>query len=156
MKGVVARMTPKQEMFVHEYLIDLNATQAAIRAGYSAKTAKAIGQQNLTKLDVKAAIDAELLKRRKKNEVSAEYVITSLREIAERCLQRAPVVNSRGNQVFDSDGNALWEFNSSGANRALELLGKHLGMFTEKVQMDMTLSPATILAEVDRRRALHE
>jgi phage terminase small subunit len=53
----VAKLTPKQQRFVDEYLVDLNATQAAIRAGYSEKTARAIGSENLTKPDVAAAIE---------------------------------------------------------------------------------------------------
>ena len=50
-------MTKKQKRFVEEYLIDLNATQAAIRAGYSPDTAKSIGSENLTKPDIRAAVD---------------------------------------------------------------------------------------------------
>jgi phage terminase small subunit len=145
-------MTPKQECFVQEYLIDLNATKAAIRAGYSTKTANKIGTQLLGKTGIKSAIDAALVERRKKSEISADYILMSLREVVERCLQRAPVINMKGKQVQDEDGNNLWEFNAPGANKALELLGKHLGMFTDKVQMDVTLSPAAILSELERRR----
>ena len=53
----MANLTPKQQRFVEEYLIDLNATQAAIRAGYSEKTAKSVGHENLTKPDLKKYID---------------------------------------------------------------------------------------------------
>nr|MCR5258685.1 hypothetical protein [Desulfovibrio sp.] len=49
------------------------------------------------------------------------------------CMQKRPVLNMKGEQVVDEEGNAKWTFDSKGANRALELLGKHLGIFTEKV-----------------------
>jgi phage terminase small subunit len=148
----VALMVPKRQRFVDEYLIDLNATQAAIRAGYSAKRADAIGYDLLRITEVKAAIDAALEERRKKSEITAEYVLTNLREVVERCLQRAPVVDMKGRQVQDEEGRDVWEFNAPGVNKALELLGRHLGMFTDKVQMDVTLSPVTILSEVEKRR----
>jgi phage terminase small subunit len=145
-------MTPKQERFVVEYLIDLNATKAALRAGYSAKTANKIGTQLLGKTGIKTAINEALVERRKKTEISAEYVLMSLREVVERCLQRVPVTNMKGKQVQDEDGNNLWEFNSAGANKALELLGKHLGIFTDRLQMDMTITAASIMSEVEKRR----
>ncbi len=75
-------LTPKQQRFVAEYLIDLNATQAAIRAGYSAKTAKQIGQRLLTFVDVKAAIDAAIAKRSKSTEISADAVLQRFWSIA--------------------------------------------------------------------------
>ncbi|MDR1979552.1 MAG: terminase small subunit [Synergistaceae bacterium] len=146
-------MTPKRQRFVEEYLIDLNATQAAIRAGYSSKTAKANGQRLLTFDDVKNAVDAALQERKKKTEITAEYVLSNLKEVVERCLQRAPVTDMKGRQIQDEDGRDVWEFNAPGANKALELLGKHLALFTEKTQVDMTFSPAAIMEEVKRRCA---
>jgi phage terminase small subunit len=152
-------MTPKQERFVQEYLIDDNATQAALRAGYKSGD---IGRQ-LTKThgkkiypEVLAAIESAHKQRseqlKEKGEVTTEYVVANLREVVERCLQRAPVLNTKGKQVQDEDGNNLWEFNASGANKALESLGKYLGMFTEKVQMDVAISAASIMSEVEKRR----
>jgi phage terminase small subunit len=144
------KLTTKQEVFIQEYLVDLNATQAAIRAGYSAKNADVIAIQNLGKL--RKPIQEALEKRREKTVVTAEYVLFNLRKVVERCLQATPVTNFRGQQVVDKDGNNVWEFNAAGANKALELLGKHLGMFTEKIQMDVTVSPARILQEIELRR----
>lgn len=76
-------LTPKQERFVQEYLIDLNATQAAIRAGYSAKTAHVIGPENLEKPDIKAAVARALDERSKRVQVDADYVLRRLYEMAE-------------------------------------------------------------------------
>ncbi|HBQ88789.1 MAG TPA: hypothetical protein DD803_04935 [Alcaligenes faecalis] len=68
-------LTSKQRCFVDEYLIDLNATQAAIRAGYSAKTAGQIGEQNLKKLKIANAIQEALAKRSERIQVVADYML---------------------------------------------------------------------------------
>lgn len=74
-------MTPKQEAFVREYLIDLNATQAAIRAGYSAKTAGQMGDENLKKPEIAAAIAAAMAERASRTEVTADRVVRELARI---------------------------------------------------------------------------
>lgn len=77
-----AELTPKQQAFVAEYLIDLNLTQAAIRAGYSEKTAKAQGSRLLTNVDVAAAIAEAQAKRANKLEITQERVLKELARIA--------------------------------------------------------------------------
>ena len=129
-------MTPKQEAFVREYLIDLNATQAAIRAGYSAKTAKQQGQRLLTNVDIQNAVSVAQGKRAERTGITADYVLQGIQEIAERCLQRSPVMVGRGEdraQAVDEDGNHIWEFDATGGNKAFELLGKHLKLFTDNI-----------------------
>ena len=128
-------MTDKQEAFIREYLIDFNLTQAAIRAGYSAKTAYSIGQRLLKNVEVKQAIDTAMNERKERTALTADYVLKNLREIVERCMQRQPVM-SKGEQVTDEQGNTVWTFDAKGATRALELLGKHLGMFTDKLKVE--------------------
>src|SRR5271166_5586839 len=71
------KLTPKQARFVQEYLIDLNAAQAAIRAGYSAKTARVIGHENLTKPDIAAAIEKAKAKRAERTELTSDMRSTS-------------------------------------------------------------------------------
>ena len=73
-------LTDKQKRFVAEYLVDLNATQAAIRAGYSQKTARSVGSENLTKPDIAAAIAKAQAKIAKKAEVSLETLLAELEE----------------------------------------------------------------------------
>ncbi|HEK1476850.1 TPA: terminase small subunit [Pseudomonas aeruginosa] len=76
-------LTKKQRLFVDEYLLDLNATQAAIRAGYSTRRATEIGYQLLQRPEVAQAIQAAMAERSKRTEVEADYVIRRLREIDE-------------------------------------------------------------------------
>ena len=108
-------ITAKQRRFCEEYLIDLNATQAAIRAGYSARTAKAIASENLTKPYIAAEIAAAFAARSERTEVTQDRVIEELALIA-----FAPGINERLKQLRLSDQLA-----------ALDKLAKHLGMFTE-------------------------
>jgi phage terminase small subunit len=75
------KLTRKQERFVEEYLIDLNATQAAIRAGYSAKTARVIGHENLTKPDIAAAFEKARAERAERTRLTGDKVVDELRKI---------------------------------------------------------------------------
>jgi len=74
-------LTAKQQRFVDEYLIDLNATQAAIRAGYSKKTARQIADQNLSKLDIKAALEKRMQSRSARTEITQDMVLRELAKI---------------------------------------------------------------------------
>lgn len=134
----MATLTDKQKEFVRQYLVDLNATQAAIRAGYSVKTASRIGPELLGKTCVREAIEKAQAKRAKRVEVTQDYVINNLVEIVERTMQRRPVTDRKGEQVTDEEGRAVWCFDAKSANKALELLGKHLGVFTDKVQTEVS------------------
>ena len=104
-------LTARQKMFVSEYLIDLNATQAAIRAGYSEKYADRIGHELLEKTRVKEAIQEQMKARQQRTLVTADYVINMIRSVAD-------------NTEKDSD-----------RLKACELLGKHLKLFTDKTEL---------------------
>lgn len=128
------KLTAKQEMFCLEYLIDLNATQAAIRAGYSKESAGTIGSENMQKPEVLAHIASLKAARASKLEITADYVLDGLKTVAERAMQREALMkwNYQDRQmehVKDENGNDIWQFDSNGANKALELLGKHIGLF---------------------------
>jgi phage terminase small subunit len=82
----MSELTPKQARFVEEYLIDLNATQAAIRAGYSVRTAEKIGSENLKKPEVRSAIDAARAKRSEETGINAAWVLKRLAAEAEADL----------------------------------------------------------------------
>ena len=106
-------LTPKQKCFVDEYLVDLNATQAAIRAGY--KNAE-IGRQLITKNNVSAAIQEALQKRSSRTEITQDRVLEELAKVGFKdAADYTDAELKYGNKI-----------------KALELLGKHLGMFDGK------------------------
>lgn len=148
------KLTPKQALFAQEYLVDLNATAAAIRAGYSAKTAEQQGYRLLRNVQVAAAIQAGMSKRSAKAEVKAEQIVAELRRIAfgdsRRVMEWGPngVKLKPSSELSDDDAAIVSEASESttlnGGSlklkthdkiRALELLGKHIGMFTDNLNV---------------------
>lgn len=153
-------MTDKMEQFCQEYLVDLNATQAALRSGYSKDTAGSIGHENLKKDEIRVRIGELMDNRSKKLFIDAEFVIENLKEVANRSLQAIPVMefdfeDKCMKQMVSESGNPIWEFDSNGANRALELLGKHLGMFKNEVELKNTvnIAPEQVAAIADKINA---
>ena len=140
-------MTPKQERFVAEYLVDLNATQAAIRAGYSKKTAQMIGSENLSKPMIAAAVATAQAKRSERVEITQDYVLTTIRETIERCKQAEAVKYQNGDQVFvdtpDGKRAPAYKFEASAVLKGAELLGRHLAMFTDKTENRHTVENLT-------------
>ena len=150
-------MTNKQARFVEEYLIDLNATQAAIRAGYSPNTAQEIGADNLKKPMIKSAVDAAMAERSTRTGVNQDRVVRELARIA--FVKITDVANSDGTiktdasdddlaciesiKVKRSDNDTGYMFERevklSSKMKALELLGKHLGMFSDKLNIEGVL-----------------
>lgn len=124
----MTKLTPKQEMFCKEYLVDLNATQAAIRAGYSEKTAEVIGCENLRKPNIADYIQKAMDKRSEKVEISAEWVLKGIKDLTDK--------------LSHSD-------NPSAAYKGYELAGKHLKLFTDKVEQDTTLTVVRKQFKVD-------
>lgn len=144
-------LTAKQERFVEEYLVDLNATQAAIRAGYSGKTARSQGQRMLTNDDIQAGIQKAKEERSKRVEITQDRVVAELAKIAFADRGAFARVAQGGHAVELTDTDALTEDQRAALAgveetkfgikvstydkvRALELLGRHLGMFDGKRQ----------------------
>ncbi len=142
-------LTDKQAAFAREYLIDLNGKQAAIRAGYSPKTAEAQASRLLSNAKVAEFVQAAMDARSERVEVTADYVLRNLTEVLERCMQRAPVMEGQGKdraQATDHEGNHVWEFNATAANKSIELLGRHLKMFTDKVEHSGSIDVPSVVA----------
>lgn len=117
----------KQLRFTREYAKDLNGTQAAIRAGYSIKSAAVIATELLRKPNIAAMVAKLCAKRGEKIELNAEWVLRNLKIVSARCLQEVKPKTTR-NGVETGE----FEFDSNGVCKANELIGKHLGMFKER------------------------
>lgn len=109
-------LNPKQAAFVREYLVDLNGKQAAIRVGYAERSAEVQASRLLSNDKVAQAVQAAMDKRAERTEITADYVLYGIRDIVERCKATGE------------------EFNPTAALRGKELLGKHLKLFTDKVE----------------------
>lgn len=156
------KLTPKQDRFCQEYLIDLNATQAAIRAGYSEKTANVIASENLAKPYLQARIAELKAKREQRTEITQDKVLSELAKMGFANMDDYTVVRDNGDIVHDFSGltrdqaaaitevttETYLEGRGDDAERvkrvrlklsdkkgALELIGKHLGMFPNKTEV---------------------
>ena len=151
-KGVVIAVTDKQKRFCDEYLIDLNATQAAIRAGYSKKTANRIGAENLSKPDIQEYVQKRLTEKEdslvaKQDEVLKTLTAIMRREKAETvvvvCKERRSYYDDNQRKVSEEKERPICveiPTKISDVNRAAEMLGKYHTLFTEKSKVDADLS----------------
>jgi len=142
------KLTDKQQRFVQEYIIDLNATQAAIRAGYSEKTADVQGPRLLGNVRIREEIRKAQAEAAERLHLSQNWVLLRLKEISDRCCQAVPVMQfNRSSGEWEETGE--YKFDSAGANKATELLGKHLGMFVERVEHSGSISIEQALKELE-------
>lgn len=150
----------KWEIFCQEYITDFNGTQAAIRAGYSAKTANRIANQNLSKLDIQARIKELTQKKVERIEYNQDDVMRDLIEVKNRCMQKVPVmyfdkVDKCYKQEKDDDGNNVWKFDSQGANSALDKLAKHTG-FYEMDNKQRNIIPQIVVASEEDKKLIED
>ena len=160
------KLSPMRQRFVAEYLKDLNATQAAMRAGYSERTSYVQGPRLLGEPEVKAAIDAGIARRNKRLEISQDRIVKELAKIgladikdylSYRTAMTQVGVDDDGTPIIDYapvielipsedvDGTVVQEvslsqkgtfsFKLQDKMKALELLGRHLGLFTDNVNL---------------------
>lgn len=182
----MSKLTVKQKVFVAEYLIDLNATQAAIRAGYSKKTAEVTGSRLLSNVKVQSAIQNAMNNREKRTEITADKVLNELAKIAfvDGSDFARLMTGTRKKKVWNDDTEEYDEIDideqfvqfvdtdtlpaekraaisaiketrhgiaveSYDKVRALELLGKHLGMFKDKVELEAAI-PVVIREDIPK------
>lgn len=164
-------MTPKQQLFVEEYLIDLNATQAAIRAGYSAKTAHVIGHENLNKPEIAAAVGKAQADRNERTRVDADWVLRRFTEEADadvgdlydetgrvKPIHDWPPIWRKGLVAsiesfpekvgIDDNGEPIlataYKIRFADRTRIKELLGKHVYVSAFREQVDHTSSDGSM------------
>lgn len=127
----MAELKGKQERFCQEYLLDRNGTQAAIRAGYSKESARQQASRMLTNAAILARVRELDTERAQRMAVSQDYVISQLVETYNSCREAEPVLkfDPRTGQMKET---GMYQFDSKGALKALELMGKHVGMFEKK------------------------
>jgi phage terminase small subunit len=146
------RLTARRRAFAYEYLRDRNGTQAAIRAGYAESGAHVEASRLLRNPKVQAIIEDGERRSAIRAQIDADYVLDGAIEVAERCLQRRPVmtfdkVEKTYVHATDDEGNDIWEFDSNGAMKALTLLSKHTGGFSDKLEVSGKISLEDILAQ---------
>ena len=159
-------LTEKQKRFCDEYLVDLNGTQAAIRAGYSKKTAKQIAQQNLTKLDIQEYIKKRMAEKEDALIAKQDEVLQTLTRVLRRqemdtvvvtCKERSSGYDENGKKVIvEKEIPRVVQIPTrvNDLNKAAELLGKRYGLFVEKV--DLTKRELSDDAKADIDRLLEE
>ena len=158
-------LTDKQAQFVREYMIDLNGTQAAIRAGYAPKRANVEGSRLLSNVNVRACLDVEMAERSRRTGVNADRVVRELAKIAfvnapdiinvdsatvrgdagrddTACILSVKVKTVTGQDVDSVER----EIKLCDKTRALELLGRHMGMFNDKLELT---APVTVVIKDD-------
>ncbi len=162
----MSKLTAKQKRFVEEYLIDLNATQAAIRAGYSAKTADRIGPELLGKTCVSQAIKEALAEQSKRTGINADRIIRELAKIAflnptdvidmaEATVKgdanrddTAAIASVKVKIIPTETGEIVErEVKTYDKLKALELLGKHLGISRDKLDVNIDVNLAEVLTK---------
>lgn len=137
------KLTAKERQFCVEYVACNVGTEAATKAGYSAKTARSKASQLLTKVNIQEEIGTLKEKQEKRTLVDADYVIRGLKTVAERCIQARPkmVYNKESKEyeqaINEETGELLFEFDSMGANKAFQLLGETCNAFKQTVDVNL-------------------
>lgn len=126
----MVKLTAKQQRFVDEYLIDLNATQAAIRAGYSARSARQIADRNMSKDDIKKAVADKMAEKESSLIATQDEILKYLTSVMRGESTAAVIIEEEGiHREFDKHPSEKERL------QAAELLGKRYGLYIEKVDL---------------------
>jgi phage terminase small subunit len=159
----------RHRVFVDEYVLTKNATQAYLKAfKCSYNTAKTEGCKLLAKPCISHIIECKIAERAANAHVDAEYVLINLKSVVDRCMQTEPVMTfDKAEKAYvqarDDEGNPMYQFDSKGANQALELIGKHIGMFIDRKEININnsfdvtkLSTEEIRIELEKQQKIAE
>lgn len=135
----MAKLTAKQQRFCDEYLIDLNATQAAIRAGYSEKNARSIASENLAKPNIREYIDARMAKKEKELIADQDEVLKYLTSVLRGESQSTELVVEGTGEGCSEARTVMKEPSEKDRLKAAELLGKRYGLYTDKIENDVDM-----------------
>lgn len=136
-------------VFIDEFMIDRNGTEAAKRAGYAPRSAAVTACRLLKDPKIMSEIDRRTTAQSKRLNITSDQVLQNIVDIGDRCMQRWPMMRGQGKErkqvkeyVTTEDGEEVladvFEFDSQGALKAQELLGKHLKLFTDKTEVEHT------------------
>jgi phage terminase small subunit len=133
------RLTERKKLFCAEYITDMNGTRAAIRAGYAPRAAQEQSSRLLSTAIVKDEIKRLMGERFQKCNLTADYVLSGITEVIERCKQASPVLDSEGRPVVTQDEEtrelkAVYRFDASSVLKGSELLGRYLKLFDDKTE----------------------
>lgn len=142
-------LTAKQKRFCDEYLVDLNATQAAIRAGYSKKTAYSIGVENLKKPEIKKYIEQRMAEKEKDLIADQDEVLKYLTSVLRGESRSTEIVIEGIGEGMSEARTIKKEPSEKDKLKAAELLGKRYGLYTDKVDIDAT-EAVTIINDIPR------
>ena len=166
------KLTNRQKKFCHEYLVDLNATQAAIRAGYREKTARVIGAENLTKPYIKARIEELQAEIAKRNRITTDYLVNEFKSIADDDIKnyldfkktRAGIkvgfkkniseLETKNIQQIQTGPNGEIRIKLYNRDNALIQLGRHTGLFNDQLTIKNNLEE--VLKGISDRNKLSE
>lgn len=142
-------LTARQKRFCDEYLVDLNATQAAIRAGYSKKTAYSIGVENLKKPEIKKYIEQRMAEKEKELIADQDEVLKYLTSVLRGESRSTEIVIEGIGDGMSEARTIKKEPSEKDKLKAAELLGKRYGLYTDKVDIDAT-EAVTIINDIPR------
>lgn len=141
-------LTEKEELFCQEYLLDLNATQAYIRsfACENYGSARSASSQLMAKLNISARVKELMAERVQRLNINQDWVLLRLQQVSDRSMQAEPVME------FDPVEKQMkhtgeYQYDSNGVNKATELIGKHMGMFKDKVEHSGEVATQTIIIQ---------
>ena len=150
----MATLTDKQERFIHALMLDPeeNYTNATIKAGYSVKTAKSIASQLMAKPHIVAELNRRKTDRASRMQVDADYVVQELLKAVKVATGELPTITSTKTNGKTKNA-AIYKTNLAALNKSLELLGRHVGMFTDKQELNVSGSLEQTISDISKQNA---